>query len=184
MGIMKAFFVGLWVLSVLMNPPVDRPEEHRAGFLVEANGSIIPDNTMSLVVSPGEMVRFRVIGDAEAYYCLSKQGILRTRGLRRWDWRAPDRPGSYVVQLLRAASTIWSSVSRPIRDMPIWSAVWGGTAAPVRTGRSCMSIRGDTGRGGRGGCGRVKVWSYRGEKVTRIPERPERSERRRISRTQ
>ena len=73
-----------------------------AGFTVRVNEDLVAYRIMSLFVRPGEMVKFEALIEGEPFICMTEQGLLRPRGLGKWDWRAPRGSGIYRVRIIRS----------------------------------------------------------------------------------
>jgi hypothetical protein len=96
--------------SVADDPPAPFSDE-RARFSVQVGDLTIPYRVMGLFVMPGERVplnakanAFSTISTRTRFTMDAPHGVLRSTGLRAWQWTAPDTPGLYPLTITDAAS--------------------------------------------------------------------------------
>jgi len=99
-------FCGLKLIALLflVNPPVADCQPfsaQKAGFSIRVNDIVNPYEIMSIFVLPNEKIKIEVHanGSTDEYRLFSPEEKLIAAASRHWDWRAPAKPGRYVLKI-------------------------------------------------------------------------------------
>ncbi len=98
------FWSNLFVVVCAVNSPVAAGQQfsaQTAGFTINVNGIENPYTVMSVFALPHEKLKIEIKKNkaADAYRLYSPEGKIVPAASRHWDWRAPAKPGRYLLKI-------------------------------------------------------------------------------------